>query len=431
MSEPTLPNVGGPALTVRSRARRSLSPTRKDVGLAAGLCVAMFVSGCASTGLVLKRPIEKQCKTVKLQQCDDLVNGILLYVDGDEEGARSALADVVRANQPEKLRKFAEGLQTISHIPGASSYMEPIAKVSEFLAPPAPAPKSKSKPVRKTQVASRAGSEDVEPQETEGAPSAGSCPPETQKSIVPKAAPAPEPAAAWNDPTKIFGGTVIPSPQAGAEACNMAVGPPMYEDDPFSPKAGRATSGVCLVVVPGPIMVTDIHAGGGCTVDLFVIGGSPSHPRWMVQSPARTPLHITGARLAAQEGEVISVGVAGSGRAKTDARCALTWAGWKPYGTVSPTARGFPTPSHSGQPLSATLGDPMQPGTQGRSSRMAAGAGTSVADKETLPTEPRPAQKQRAVKEKKPTEPDEDHLSNPALKREGWEDPFDRSVTHQ
>ncbi|MGA7743184.1 MAG: hypothetical protein WCE40_15220, partial [Polyangia bacterium] len=73
---------------------------------------------------------------MKLKQCDDLVNGILLYVDGDEDGARSALADAVRANQPEKLRKFAEGLQTISHIPGASSYMEPIAKVSEFLAPP-------------------------------------------------------------------------------------------------------------------------------------------------------------------------------------------------------------------------------------------------------------------------------------------------------
>ena len=114
---------------------------------------------------------------------------------------------------------------------------------------------------------------------------------------------------------------------------------------------------------------------------------------------------------------------------KTDARCALTWAGWKPYGAVSPTAKGFPKPSHPGQPLSATLGDPMQPGTQGRSSRMAAGTGNSVADKETSPTEARPTHQQRAVREKKPTEPDENHLSNPAPKSEGWEDPFDRSVT--
>ena len=159
-----------------------------------------------------------------------------------------------------------------------------------------------------------------------------------------------------------------------------------------------------------------------------MIGGSPSRPRWLVQSPARTPLHITGARLAAREGEVISVGVAGSGRAKTDARCALTWAGWRPYGTVSPTAKGFPMPSHSGQPLSATLGDPMQRGTQGRSSRMAAGAGTSVADKETSPTEPWPTQPQRAVREKKPTEPNEDDPFRPAPKKENWKDPFARSV---
>ena len=426
-SESALPNVGGPALTVRSGARRSLSPTKSDVRLLAGLFVALLVSGCASTGLILKRPIEKQCKTVKLQQCDDLVNGILLYVDGDEDGARSALADAVRANQPEKLRQFAEGLQTISHIPGASSYMGPIAKVSEFLAPPATAPRSK--PGRKTQVANRAASRDSEPQEGEDTPGAANCPLEAQRNAVPKAALVPEPAAAWNDPTRFDGGTIIPSLQAGAEACNMGAGLPMYEDDPFNPKAARATSGGCVVVVPGPIMVTDIHAGGGCTLDLFVIGGSPSRPRWLVQIPARTPLHITGARLAAREGEVILVGAAGSGRAKTDARCALTWAGWRPYGTISPTAKGFPKPSHPGQPLSATLGDPMQPGTQGRSSRMAAGTGNSVADKETSPTEARPTHQQRAVREKKPTEPDENHLSNPAPKSEGWEDPFDRSVT--
>jgi hypothetical protein len=322
--------------------------------LVVGICVAVLVSGCASAGLILKRPIEKQCKTVKLQQCDDLVNGVLLYVEGDEDGARSALADVVRANQPEKLRKVAEGLQTISSIPGASSYMGPITKVSAFLAPPAPA--SKSKPGRKTQVASRVGSgeaadfdtppnevktpkmqvtsqvrlADLEPQEVEDAPTVTDPPPETRRKVAPKAAPAPEPAAAWNDPTKIDGGTVTPSLQAGAQACKMGVGLPMYESDPFNPKAAGATSGFCLAVVPGPITVTDVHAGGGCLADLFVIGGPSQSPRWLVQSPARTPLHITGARLAAREGEFILVGVAGSGPAKPDARCALTWAGWRP-----------------------------------------------------------------------------------------------------
>ena len=34
--------------------------------------------------------------------------------------------------------------------------------------------------------------------------------------------------------------------------------------------------------------------------------------------------------LTARDGEIISVGVAGSGPAKPDSRCALTWAGWRP-----------------------------------------------------------------------------------------------------
>lgn len=45
-----------------------------------------------------------------------------------------------------------------------------------------------------------------------------------------------------------------------------------------SPSASAQTI-ECAVVVPGPIMVTDIHAGGGCTLDLFVVGGDCHVPR--------------------------------------------------------------------------------------------------------------------------------------------------------
>ena len=74
-SESALPNVGGAARTTRPGARRSLSPTRRDVELAAGLFVVLLVSACASTGLVLRRPIEKQCKTVKLHSGTFVTNG--------------------------------------------------------------------------------------------------------------------------------------------------------------------------------------------------------------------------------------------------------------------------------------------------------------------------------------------------------------------
>jgi len=85
-SESAPPMSGAPALTTEAGARRSLSPTRRDVELAAGLFVVLLVSACASTGLVLRRPIEKQCKTVKLKQCRRLGQRHPLYVDGDEDG---------------------------------------------------------------------------------------------------------------------------------------------------------------------------------------------------------------------------------------------------------------------------------------------------------------------------------------------------------
>jgi hypothetical protein len=270
-------------------------------------CLAVLAVGCASAGLVLKRPIEKQCATARLQQCDDIVNGVLMYVEGNESGARSTLEDVARANQPEKLRKFAEGLQTVTDLPGVSEYAGPIKKVCRFLAPPAP-----------PQIAN------AELHGGGGAPGGPSkaCPPEPPK-IAEK--PAPEP---WNDPTKTDGGTVILSVQTGAGTCHLGVGFSIY--DPFDPKGTGATAGICLAAIQGPITITDLHAGGACKADLFVLGGSLSYSRWLVQSPANSPLHITGARLAAREGEVITVGMAGPGQGKSDLRCAVTWAGWRP-----------------------------------------------------------------------------------------------------
>ena len=267
--------------------------------------LAMLAVGCASAGLVLKRPIEKQCTAARLQQCDDMVSGILMYVEGNESGARSTLEDAARANQPEKLRKFAEGLQTVTDLPGVSGYTGPIRKVCRILAPPSPPQMANAEPHGDTPKAA--------------------CPPEPPKIVE---IPAPPSIPAWNDPTKTDGGTVIPFAQAGAGACHLGVGFSIY--DPFDPKGTGTMAGVCLTAIEGPITITDLHAGGACTADLFVLGGSLSSSRWLVQSPARTPLHITGARLAAREGEVITVGMAGSGQGKADSRCSVTWAGWRP-----------------------------------------------------------------------------------------------------
>lgn len=269
-------------------------------------CLAILAVGCISAGMLIKKPIEKQCAAAKLKQCDEVVNGVLMYAEGNEEKARSTLEDVARANQPEKLRKFAEGLQTITDLPGVSEYTGPIRKVCKFLKQPAPTPIANAEPRGNPQCIPV-------------------CQPEPPK-VTEK--PVLEPIPAWNDPTKTDGGTVIPSLQAGATACHFGIGLSLY--DPFDPKSAGTATGICIAAVQGPITVTDVHAGGACTADLFVLGGTLSSSRWILQSPARTPLHVTGARLGAREGEVITIGMAGSGQGKPDPRCALTWGGWRP-----------------------------------------------------------------------------------------------------
>ena len=147
--------------------------------------------------------------------------------------------------------------------------------------------------------------------------------------------------------------------------------------------------------------------------------------------------------------------------------------------TLSPTGKGLPTHSDAGAPLAATLTQPPHPrptpaqtteptsvpmphaapkldtqepaatgptsqqpplpspGTHPNPSPTATGTRTSlaatptektskpvIADKEPLPSEPHPARKQRVVKEKKPSDPDEDYLFKPAPKKEDWKDPF-------
>jgi hypothetical protein len=110
---------------------------------------------------------------------------------------------------------------------------------------------------------------------------------------------------------EIQGGTVVPVVETGAIPCQ--VGAPL------------GASMLCLTAAIGPMVLTDIHASGECRTDLFVIDGLPGAPRWVVQIPARTALHITGARLYARPGEPIAIVV--PERPRADARCAITWSG--------------------------------------------------------------------------------------------------------
>jgi hypothetical protein len=123
----------------------------------------------------------------------------------------------------------------------------------------------------------------------------------------------PRPSAAMAA-AEIQGGTVVPIVETGAMPCQ--VGAPL------------GASMLCLTAAVGPMVLTDIHASGDCRTDLWIVDGSPEAPRWVVEAPARTALHVTGARLYARPGEMIAIVV--PERPRADARCAVTWSGAKP-----------------------------------------------------------------------------------------------------
>jgi hypothetical protein len=118
---------------------------------------------------------------------------------------------------------------------------------------------------------------------------------------------------------QIAGGTLVPSLENGSVVCSLGA--------PFGPRSPPAW---CLGFAMGPIVITDLHASGACPADMVVLGGDPSAARWLVQSPARAPLHVTGARLFARRGESVSIAILKPAAVNVDVRCAITWSGQSP-----------------------------------------------------------------------------------------------------
>ena len=90
--------------------------------------------------------------------------------------------------------------------------------------------------------------------------------------------------------------------------------------------------GFCVLALPGPVVVAELHAPGGCSADLFVLAGNVSELKWITYAPSGSPLNITGATLLVREDENLVIGTVAKTDAKIghDVRCSITWAGWAP-----------------------------------------------------------------------------------------------------
>src|SRR5882672_11875625 len=86
----------------------------------------VVLTSCASTRIVLEKPISDGCVSSGLQGCPELTDGILLYVEGDQQSAGAKIKAAVHENEPREVMAFANGLKLLSALPGADSFMGPM-----------------------------------------------------------------------------------------------------------------------------------------------------------------------------------------------------------------------------------------------------------------------------------------------------------------
>lgn len=251
---------------------------------------AVLGSGCSVFRVTLTPPIVSRCESAGMKGCDDLAEGVALYIEGSKEEARKKFTEGVAVNSSASVRSFAETLKTIVSLPGIDKYAGPIKEIVDILA--GEADKNRG-PAASAPAAARA--------------EAGS--------------------AATSAPTERYrSGSML-----------AVASPKRTECTPFGVRALGAWKmrAICSVVTDGPVLVTDIETSGTCPDELFVLvtrdAEELDHPRWFVLAPSSTRLSLHGAAFAVRADEHLVVGAAApDGALKLDPHCAITWAAREP-----------------------------------------------------------------------------------------------------
>jgi hypothetical protein len=275
---------------------------------------------------VLEKPIADKCSGTGLRGCSELTDGILLYVEGDRSGASRRIVSAAAANEPDDVRAFAERLRTISRLPGTESFSAPLKDVIDLLAN-APA----DNPVARRAMTKRRGpvampSADEETEADVASRSNGQVANDAHrivpaKHVVPKP-PSDPPHPDAFDFTHWHTESTVPMVNVSGRPCAPG--------GAFTPFVD-GTKGRCVRLLRGPLVVTDLHAPGGCSADMFVVGGNLSEPRWMMNVPANSALHVSNAVLLVGEHDYMVIGTMASSESKLkgDIRCSITWTAWK------------------------------------------------------------------------------------------------------
>jgi hypothetical protein len=303
------------------------------------IAVALLGVGCAGSRLVIEKPIADHCETTGLKGCPQLTEGVLLFVEGDQQRAIHQLRLAINANEPDELLAFANGLKAISALPGAGQFTAPIQQVIDLLATeaaqPTEAPGAKRRASNRSSTSRRPRNVDDAraSEEREEGPSGTRV---TDDHVVATRIPtvAALVAALPSPPSWVNfdGRTVIPASDESARACAMTGN--------LWP-TGEASKGYCVRVARGPLVITDLHAPSACPAELFALAvtlpGDLAAPRWALYAQPANAIHLSGGNLVVRDSEYFVIGAMSNSdqKMKRDLRCSVTWSGWRPPAIAS------------------------------------------------------------------------------------------------
>jgi hypothetical protein len=269
---------------------------------------AALWAGCSTlpVSALIKAPVDRQCQDLGLEGCPLLVDGVILYAEGDRPAALEKLKQARAANTPENLKRFAGALSAISGVPPELS--APLTEVAALLtAEDGTASPARNSSTGDSQRATVSNAPRMDPDLSERTRAHARSTRDIE--LVTRALSAPI------DPGRMHTESVTFSASAELTACR-----PIELD------------AVCIKRVQGPIVVTDLTAILGCPDRVFV-GATDSDSvefgfRWLVEVGQ---MPITGARLLVRGGEWLHVAlIPGRKGFSQSPQCAVTWAGFRP-----------------------------------------------------------------------------------------------------
>jgi hypothetical protein len=245
----------------------------------AAVSLAITISGCGGASFVLKSPVADRCRDAGLRGCDDLVDGVVGYVDGsDKESAKTKIRKGAAENEPEPVAKFAGQLKAVGKLPGLDSYSPTLVEIASLL--------------------EGAGS-------TPGGHAPGAVAGSTSTTNAS--------SAASNDDARTKTTTAIVAGHARAYACT-----------PLGKSTQSLAGATCLRLGIGPLVVTDVVSSSSCPGEVVVLSGAADAPSWAVSAAPRERMGIHGARLVVAPEDELIVAVHTNGPPTRDLSCAVT-----------------------------------------------------------------------------------------------------------